>query len=346
MFKTKESGLTEISIFAPSVANLWSTIASYGFDPDGFFRKEGIELSLPIDPDLRIPYKSVDAIRDHAATQIGDEAFGLKSGELVHPSNLGALGYAWLASRTLRIALQRLQRYVRVLNSSARLIMTEFADEMELDIGVDLPSRNTMVRDDMACAVLTRMIRFNMGPDFNPVCVTLKRDRPGDARAWDAFYACPVRFEAEANTIRISRALLDQVLPSANPALAKLNEDIVVRYLEHQDLADLPGRVRTEIIRQLHSDKFNQSSVAEALNMTPRTLRRSLRSHETSFIVLVREVRQDLARKLVEEDNLSVTEMSFLLGFSEVSSFTRAFRSWHGFPPSEARSGGSQIRGN
>ncbi|HKJ16090.1 MAG TPA: AraC family transcriptional regulator [Xanthomonadales bacterium] len=329
--------MTDIFIFAPSAANLWAVIESYGVDPEPFFRNEGIELKLPIDAELRIPYQSVDAIRALAAAEVGDEAFGLKAGRFVHPSHLGALGYAWLASATLRIALQRLQRFVRILNARARLIMEERNDEVQIGIDVDLPSKNLVVRDDLACSVLATMIRYNLGPDFYPSFVTLKRDRPSDTKPWDTFYGCPVVFGADANTLTVPSAILDKVLPSANPGLAQLNEDIVVRYLERLDQADLPGRVRKEIVRHLPSDDFSQAVVAESLNMTPRTMRRWLRSHGTSFKSLVTEVRQELANKFVADDNISVTEMSFMLGFSEVSSFTRAFRNWHGFPPSEAR---------
>lgn len=329
--------MTEISIFAPSAANLWRTIESYGVEPGPLFRDEGIDLQLPIDPERRISYRAIDAIRDRAAEQIGDEAFGLKSGRLVHPSHLGALGYAWLASRTLRIALERLQRYIRILNGRAKLKIVEKDEGVELEVGVDLPSRNSAVRDDAACAMLTMMIRYNLGPDFHPMTVSLRRKRPSDPRAWEAFYACPVKFEANANQIRIPLDVVDKVLSSANPSLAQLNEDIVVEYLDRLDQGDVPGRVRREIVRQLPSENFSQSLVAEALNMTPRTMRRWLRSHDTSFNELVTDVRQDLARKLVADDNVSVTEMSFMLGFSEVSSFTRAFRNWHGVPPSTAR---------
>ncbi|MDX1410052.1 MAG: AraC family transcriptional regulator, partial [Saprospiraceae bacterium] len=167
-----------------------------------------------------------------------------------------------------------------------------------------------------------------------------------DTSPWRDFYACPVRFSAKANTARIPVAVLDKVLPSANPGLAQLHEDIVVQYLERLDQEDLPGRVRAEIVRHLPSDNFSQAAVATALNTTPRTMRRVLRSHGTTFNSLLADVRQELAGKFVADDSISVTEMSFMLGFSEVSSFTRAFRKWNGFPPSAARQGAGRRGGN
>ena len=90
-----------MSVFAPSVVNLWKAIESYGVDPAPLFDGQGISLTLPIDPCLRLSYEKVDHIRAAAVEATGDAALGLRTAEVYAPSHLGALGYACLNSLTL-----------------------------------------------------------------------------------------------------------------------------------------------------------------------------------------------------------------------------------------------------
>ncbi len=327
----------EISTFAPTAANLWSVIESHGIDPNPLFLEEGIEINFPINANSRISYHRFDRVRARAAEVCGNEAIGLRSGELLHPSHLGALGYAWLASRTLRIALQRWRRFIRIVNHSARLGMNEHNGLLELELAGDLPSVNMAVRDDAAVAALTKMMRYNYGPQLTPSSVILKRPRPADTTPWDTFFGCEIEYGARRNEIHIPLEIVDTILPSANPHLAKINEDMVIQYLEQLDREDFAGRVHAEIVHQLPCGHLDQSMVADALHITPRTLRRRLQSRGMSFKTLLNDIRKELADQLVADNSLSFTEISFMLGFSEASSFTRAFRNWYGFPPSEAR---------
>src|SRR5665811_805116 len=101
-----------MSVFAPTVVLLWKTIESYGIDPAPLFEAEDIQVKLPIDPGLRVSYEKIDRIRTKAVELCGDEAFGIRSASLYVASQLGALGYAWQSSLTLRKACLRLERFI------------------------------------------------------------------------------------------------------------------------------------------------------------------------------------------------------------------------------------------
>ena len=77
--------------------------------------------------------------------------------------------------------------------------------------------------------------------------------------------------------------------------------------------------------------------IAESLHMTPRNMHRKLQKEGTSFKVLLTGIRRELAQQYIQDRSKTLTEISFLLGFSEVSSFSRAYKGWTGQPPSEAR---------
>jgi len=135
----------------------------------------------------------------------------------------------------------------------------------------------------------------------------------------------------------LSRKDIDKRLTGSNDQLAKLNEHIVVKYLAHREKADILNRAKATIIDNLGSGGVSETSVAEALHMSPRNLHRKLLKENTSFKFLLSEIRRELAQQYIQDRSKTLTEISFLLGFSEVSSFSRAYKGWTGQPPSEAR---------
>lgn len=326
-----------MSVLAQSVGTLWRVIESYGLDPAPFFEAEGLEVDLPIEPGTRVSYEVVDAIRSAAAQATGDPAFGLRTAECLHPSYLGALGYAVLASDTLRVAFERIHRYVRVLNEQGRFDLTVTDGTLGARISVGQPSRNRTARDDGQTATLLTLCRLNAGADFTPRRITLVHDAPADPAPYETLFRCPVVFGAEANEFVIDLEDAERILPSSNEVLAQMNERIVIQRLAQLDRDNLTGRVRAEIMELLPSGEVSDEAVADALHMTSRTLHRRLKDEGESFRTLLTAVRRDLAEQYLADRTLTLTEITFLLGFSEMSSFSRAYKHWTGQPPSAAR---------
>ena len=108
-------------------------------------------------------------------------------------------------------------------------------------------------------------------------------------------------------------------------------------FLAHQERKDIVNQVKAGIIDGLANGAVTEKSVAEALYTTPRNLHRKLQKEDTSFKQLLTDVRQDLAKQYIQDRSKTLTEISYMLGFSEVSSFSRAYKGWTGKPPSAAR---------
>ena len=114
-------------------------------------------------------------------------------------------------------------------------------------------------------------------------------------------------------------------------------EQQIVEYLARQDRQDIIGRSQSVIFELLPSGRVSIEQVAARLNTSVRTLRRKLRDKGTNFKSLLNETRRELGERYIRDGNLTLTEVAFLLGFSDSSSFSRAFRSWTGRTPSESR---------
>ena len=145
------------------------------------------------------------------------------------------------------------------------------------------------------------------------------------------------RKTAAANSLTLPLKSVDEFLPSSNPKLADLNDQVMIDYLAELDQDNLAQRVKAAILDQLPSGNVTDESVSRVLYMSARKLQRQLESAGTTFYTLLNETRKDLAKKFLSDQDTSITEIAYLLGFSESSAFSRAFKRWMGVSPSQYR---------
>ncbi len=326
-----------MSIFASSISSFWRQMEDIGIDPAPLFRKHGIESTAVFDPGSRISYLKLDRVMGEAVEQSGDPFFSLKEADYLLPSHLGPLGFAWLASTSLRSAFQRVQRYIKVLHENMQVTMHDSEDALVVSFNLDAPSVNAYHRDIGHLAIMTRMCRFNYGNQWNPSRVTVAHPAPPDQSYFYSLFRCPVDFGAEENSLHIDLKQADKRLTGASKQLAQLHDHIVVKYLAHLSRKDIVNRVKAAILDGLGEGAATESSIAQTVNTSIRNLNRKLNNEGTSYKTLLVETRRELAEQYINDSTLTLTEISFLLGFSEVSSFSRAYRRWEGQSPSEAR---------
>ena len=326
-----------MSVFAPSVSSLWRQIEDHGIDAEAIFRKHGVHQSTLFDTNARVSDLVLDRVIVEAAEQSGDALFGVKEAKYFLPSHIGPLGFAWLASTTLQSALERLQRYVKVIHEKGQVAIDYRQDELVVSIHVDAPTAWAYHRDTSQLAVLTRMCRFIYGDKWNPSLVTIAHPPPADTSYYFEFFRCAVKFNAEQNSVHFDKEQAEKRLSGSNKQLAQLNDHIVVRYLASRSKNDIINRVKTAILENLGQGSVTETTIAEALHMSTRNLNRKLSAENTSFKALLLEIRTELASQYINDATLTLTEISYQLGFSEISSFSRAYKRWTGQSPSEAR---------
>ena len=326
-----------MTVFAPTLGALWKQLEGYGIDPDPVLREAGINPETMFDSGARTPADRQQRLLATAAKQSGDPHFGLKSAEYFRPAHLGALGFAWLASSSLRTAFQRLSRYARVIQEKLRIELGEEDELFWVTVDARIPALDEKTREDGQLAALVTFCRTIAGKDLNPAQARFQQEQPADTGHYFELFRCPVAFGCEKTELAFRRSDVDKRLTGSNTELAKLNEHVVVKYLAHSEKQDVVNQVKAAIIDGLSNGAVTEKSVAAELFTTPRNLHRKLQKEDTSFKQLLTEVRQDLAQQYIQDRSKTLTEISYLLGFSEVSSFSRAFKGWTGKPPSAAR---------
>ena len=310
----------------------------HGVDAERFVRDGGYAPELLRDPAARLPSDAVDVAACAAAARIADPAFALRAARCWHPSDLGALGYAWLASSTLRTALMRLERYARILGERAQLRME--SGPAGLRVVFDPRRKDPLVAAlgaDYAMSLVMALCRMNFGDALRPVEVALRRPRPQDASPWDRFYGRRVDFGARVNAFVLSRADADAPLAVSNRQLAGVLDAVLVRQLADLERDNVAARCKAMLLDKLASGEAPEQEIASAMHMSRRTLQRKLAEADLTYQQLVDDTRRDLALRYIEDPGKSVTEITFMLGFSGQSAFTRAFRRWTGKSPTDYR---------
>lgn len=328
-----------MAVFAPALGYFWESAKEFGLDPDELFREAGIDPKLRLDLNARVSELQFDRLVWTEKQRSGDEAFAFHLVEHLHPSFLGAMGYAWMTSATLRKAFQRMKRYSRLISDRIDIGLEDFDGNFQVTLHPELIHfLDPELRERMRLANAVKLCRLACGESFKPLrihCRQAESARPG---AFYEFFRCEVRFDSDATLLVIDPETADRPLPGFNAQLGHVLEQQIIDYLARQDRQDLAGRTKSAIFELLPSGKVTIEDVAAKLALSVRTLRRKLQTRGTSFKELLTQTRRELGERYIHDNNLSLTEIAFLLGFSDSSSFSRAYRSWTGQSPSEFRS--------
>ncbi len=322
---------------ASTAGLLWKVIESYNLEPEPYFRKARVNPKLINDPQARFSLHAIDSMYQELYEAVKDPCMGLKLASLWHPSHLGSLGYAWLASSSLYTALKRLSRYVRIINDALEVHLEEDGDNLVVTIISDSREDPAHYHADASAAILVSMCRVNYGEKLNPVAVSFKHSEKACSGEYFSFFRCPVEFSSDKDCVTLSLDKLNTPLTSSNPQLAQLTDQVMINYLARLDKGDIVQQLKAVIIDQLPNGNVTEDTISEAVFLSKRSMQRRLQGKDTTFKSVLTEVREDLALKYIHDRKLTLTEISFMLGFSEMSSFSRAFKRWTGESPKEFR---------
>jgi len=329
--------LTTISSWALIVAK---TLDDYGVDSTAIFKQAGLNPAHLHDPNARYSFTGMTHLWELAVEVTSDPCFGLSTVKNWHPTTLHALGFAWLASHTLKDALLRTERYVRIVSNAASVSLVETTDGyvFRLEPVVQhVKNQHSYSATDAGMATILYMCRLSCHHDLAPLRLELARPAPACSRRFSEFFKTNILYNSKYNQFLFDKYHLEKILPTSNAELARSNEKIVRDYLAKMDRSDVVMQVKTKLTGNLTSGNVTESQMAELLHMSPRSLQRKLEEKNQRYRNLLDETRQELAVQYLRDSSLSIGEVTYLLGFSETSNFTRAFKRWTGYSPKQYR---------
>ncbi|NKX44462.1 AraC family transcriptional regulator [Roseibacterium sp. KMU-115] len=303
-------------------------LASVGLDAEG-----------PSDPKAMLPADSYYGLLERIAAQTDVTDLPVRVGASMRLDEYGALGLAFKAATTLGGSFQRVERYARLwtsvveyeLRPDRRGTLFILHRSGERRLGLRLSNEATL-------ASTVSIARQVCPVPVAPLEVLVRHPAPRSTAGHDDHFGCPVRFGAELDAILFSRETL------ARPNI--LGDEGISRYLiSHLDAelseiaeeAPLVARAKDAIAQALSGGAPRMPDIARGLGLSARSFHRRLAEHGMSFQTLTEDTRRDLAEGLLRDESHSLAEIAFLTGFSEQSSFTRAFKRWVGTTPASYR---------
>ena len=327
-----------MSLFAPLLGFIWKSAKEFGLDAESLLREAGIDPALRLDINARIPEHDFDRLVWLARERSHDEAFVFHLVERIHPSYFGALGYAWMTSATLRKAFERAQRYYKLITTKTELRLENRDNELVVHLRSTYEDvMDLALRERVRLVGPVKLCRLSYGEEFTPLRVQFTHPSPPSSADYYAFFRSELLFDQDETQLVIAAEVADDTLPGFNPQMVQQFDQMLANYAARHDRNDVVGRTRAAILEELPAGEATLENTAGKLLVSPRTLTRRLQEHGKTFKSMLAETRRELAEKYILDQILTLTEISFLLGFSEASSFSRAYRGWTGHSPSRHR---------
>lgn len=328
----------EESILATFILPIAQALRSQGLDAMELVEEVGIDPSSVINADRRVPLKTAHHLLERCVELSSDEAFGLVAAEHLQPQVLNGLGLAWLASDTVYDGLKRTVRFSSVLSTGVRMELHEEPEFVHLVMrGSDQLEKRVPAAVDFSAGIIMRMCRLTMGEFIAPVKIRIQRPEPTDPARFESMLSSTIEFDCEETCLTFYLNDILQPLATGDPALARANDEQAQAYIDRLNILKTSRDVIGIIVEKLPDGPPTQQQIADSLHISNRTLQRRLKEEGTSFMDLLQDTRLDLARSYLLQPTRSIVETSYLLGFSEPSTFSRAFKRWTGQAPTEFR---------
>lgn len=322
----------EEKVSARSVLALHTAAGAIGIELDFGAYCPGLD---PDDPDSLVPLsQQVRLVQRILATS--RETIGLELGANLPFDGLGFWGFLLRSSPNFEDMLYRAERYIRIVNKYSEFFL-ESRDGQVAQVCTHPSPSPFGPREQVVQTFLSHWLAWGRKltcKNLVPVSAQFTWQGPVDIRPFQDFYRCPVCFGADEDALLFDKATLQTRFPDSSRHLSEDFENYAVALIRQITAEDefLP-RVCVAIEEGLATGQSREAGVAGRLAMTTRTLHRKLRSKNTSFRQLRDEVLVKKAKSLLSQGNMPIAEISFLLGYSEVSTFYRAFKRWTGTVP-------------
>lgn len=320
------------------IAGMMLVLREHGIDPAPLLKAAGMPADVFDDPTRGVSVVHIGRLLEGCVAATGKTHFGLLAGLRFELPMLGVVGYLMRNEATVGAALHTLVLNLRLHDRGAVAGLEHLGDRLVgLTYGVCTPGTPaTGLIDDTAVMIGCRILQTLAGPEWRPEEVQLAHGAPAQPRTYLDHFRAPVRFDAPLSMLVFQRKWMDAPVHGADPALLTLLRQLLAQ-AEAQTATRLTDQVRRVLRTSVLNGTADADHVAALFAISGRSLRRRLAEEGSSLHALVAEARLIVARQLLEETRLPVSEIAAALHYSDLTAFSRAFRGWTGRPPTAWR---------
>jgi AraC-like DNA-binding protein len=230
--------------------------------------------------------------------------------------------------------LSQFIRYSKLLNESFVFELTDFGDTSVLKFSEKIVNGNHQNTVEMILVNIYEGFK-NSWADFEADKVSFSYPKPSYNHVYTKYFNCSLAYSAQSDSISFKKSYLSRSIEAEHSYLKPLILEQADKLLSELNGNNVTKKVQDLIIKNISTGKVNANFIADRLNITVPTLYRYLKKEGTIFHEILKQCQIELARKYILTDNLPIIEVAFLLGFSESSSFIRAFKKWTDSTPKE-----------
>ena len=328
----------ELTIHVSFVMELYYYAIQHGAPADKLDAMTGFKAEIFEAEDSRIPLQKFVSLW-HAAIELTDNpALALQLGASSRPDETGIVSLVSMSSPSLGEMYARIIRYIQLAAEADRLELVIENEQVKLIYQILVPEYFSTYAVERSFAMALNWSSAFTGQDINPIEIHFQYRAPSYLPEYQKTFNCPLLFEQEHNSIILPESFLDLPAKTYNPYLDKL----VQKQAEHlkQNLGvvnSFTEQIQKQIVQDLPIGTLDVDTISEKMNMSRRTLARKLKDEGTSFKALVEETKKELAIDYLKQNKFNINDIAYMLGFSESSAFSRAFKRWFGDNPQAYR---------
>ena len=323
--------MSEYLVRAAALQGYRDTVLELGGEPEDILASVGLPTEQ-MSADDWIPYSAYLRLLETSSSVLDCEHFGLRLSDHQDIDILGAVGCTIQQAPDIRTALGDLSRYFAHHNQGAVVATTVRDGVAHWSFTARSQARMPMrQQSDLAAGIATKVMQI-LNPRWQPLAIYLPHSAPVDARPYRRRFACPIHFDWDRMIVASDASVLDLPMAQADPRLHRILEGHL-NEVERAFSDDFRGKVRYLIHQTLMTGDCSVARVASLLAINKRTLQRRLNAMGCSYQELLDEVRFDIARSYLRDSNGSLTLLADMLGYSELSVFSAAFKQRYGVSP-------------
>ena len=336
-------GLSSLPTATGGIARLASArIRESGVRLAPLLSKAGLTAAEIDNRGIRLTVQSQIKFLSLAADALQDDFLGFHLARDFNLREVGLFYYVLASSETLAEALHRVERYSGIVNEGISLQLRVRNETRVIFSYVDVLRQSDRHQIEFWITALVRMCRQLTNCRLVPSRIRVVHHRGRTTSELSSFFGCEVEFGANADEVVFNESVKPMPIVSADPYLNKL----LTRYCDDARAQRKVGRstlrpsLENAIAPLLPHGKARAGEIARQLGMSQRTLVRRLLSEGLTFSGVLDELKTDLAKHYLKDQDMAISEIAWLLGYREVSAFTHAFKRWTGKTPRQARAQG------
>jgi len=325
------------------IAGIIQFAIQQGVDANTLLSTGNLNWEMLQQEDLRIEAVVYNRVVEQAVALSGDEFFGLHMGTYMSLSAAGIIGQITQTSRTVKEALDYMVTFANLGCQALPLTLHETKDAWAIHY---TPSEKWIAQSPIAVRhTLEGAMSFTLR-EFHtltlqkhfPKAIEFNFPRSAAFSVYENTFQCPIHFAKAKNAILLKKSHVEEKVVTSDYNLLRM----LVMHAEKK-LAAMQSEkgfftiVKQSVLNMVKPQFPTIEQVATTLNISARTLQRRLKEEGYTFKSLIKELRQQLAYDYLQNKELSIKEIAYLLDYSEASAFVRSFKKWEGISPSAWR---------